>query len=143
MCSSDLPQLRYGHARAEALGVAVHFSQQNAERTDFPDGSFDLVLSHIMLHETARGALSRILGECRRLLRPGGLMLHLEIPRGRTVLENFLYNWESWNNNETFGQYMTHLDLAALAREQQQTDAGRQIDDRAQLYRKKQSFHES
>jgi ubiquinone/menaquinone biosynthesis C-methylase UbiE len=71
-----------------------------------------------MLHETARGALSRILGECRRLLRPGGLMLHLEIPRGRTVLENFLYNWESWNNNETFGQYMTHLDLAALAREQ-------------------------
>ena len=112
------PQLRYGHARAEALGVAVHFSQQNAERTDFPDGSFDLVLSHIMLHETARGALSRILGECRRLLRPGGLMLHLEIPRGRTVLENFLYNWESWNNNETFGQYMTHLDLAALAREQ-------------------------
>ena len=117
------PQLRYGHARAEAMGVPVHFSQQDAERTDFPDGSFDLVLSHIMLHETSRGALSRILGECRRLLRPGGLMLHLEIPRGRTVFENFLYNWESWNNNETFGQYMTHIDLAALAQAQGFEDA--------------------
>lgn len=111
------PQLRYGHARAETLGVAVHFSQQNAERTDFPDGSFDLVLSHIMLHETSRPALPRILAECRRLLKPGGLMLHLEIPRGDSVLENFLYNWESWNNNEIFGHHMTHIDLAAIARE--------------------------
>ena len=111
------PQLAYGHARAEALGVPVHFSQQDAERTDFADGSFDLVLSHIMLHETSNGALRGILRECRRLLEPGGLMLHLEIPRGRSVLENFLFNWESWNNNETFGRYMTRIDLAALARE--------------------------
>ena len=30
------PLLRYAHARAESVGRAVHFSQQNAERTDFP-----------------------------------------------------------------------------------------------------------
>jgi len=111
------PQLRYAHARAEALGVPVHFSQQNAERTSFADGSFDLVISHIMLHETSRSALRNIFAECHRLLKPGGLMLHLEIPRGKTVIENFLYNWESWNNNETFGQYMTHIDLADIARQ--------------------------
>ena len=35
------PLLRYAHARAESLGAAVHFSQQNAERTNFPDGHFD------------------------------------------------------------------------------------------------------
>ena len=29
------PLLRYGYARATALGRSVHFSQQNAERTDF------------------------------------------------------------------------------------------------------------
>lgn len=110
------PQLRYAHARAEALGVPVHFSQQNAEKTSFADGSFDLVISHIMLHETSRSALRNIFAECHRLLKPGGLMLHLEIPRGKTVIENFLYNWESWNNNETFGQYMTHIDLADIAR---------------------------
>lgn len=109
------PQLRYAHARAESLGVAVHFSQQNAESTDLADGSFDLVVSHIVLHETARSALRNVLIECRRLLRPGGWMLHLEIPRGKTPLEQFLMNWESWNNNETFGDPITDIDLAAEA----------------------------
>jgi len=86
------PVLRYAHARAQALGVPVDFSQQNAERTDFADGSFDLVLSHIVLHETSKSALTRVLAECRRLLKPGGLMLHLEIPRGRTDIEKFMHH---------------------------------------------------
>ncbi|MCB1625209.1 MAG: class I SAM-dependent methyltransferase [Pseudomonadales bacterium] len=110
------PVLRYAHARARALGAAVHFSQANAERTAFATGSFDLVVSHIMLHETSRSALDRIFRECHRLLAPGGIMLHLEIPRGTTALEKFLFNWETYNNNETFGAYMTNVDLAALAR---------------------------
>ncbi|MFZ9993432.1 MAG: class I SAM-dependent methyltransferase [Steroidobacteraceae bacterium] len=110
------PVLRYAHGRAQALGAKVHFSQQNAEATDFESGSFDLVLSHIVLHETSKSALVRILAECRRLLRPGGLMLHLEIPRGRTAMEKFMHNWESYNNNETFSRYMTDLDLAAESR---------------------------
>ena len=109
------PLLRYGHARAESMGAAVQFSQQNAERTVFADGSFDLVVSHIMLHETSRSALPRIVAECHRLLRPGGLMLHLEIPRGSTPFQQFMYNWEVWNNNETFAVHMTGLDLAGLA----------------------------
>lgn len=109
------PVLRYAHARAQELGVAVHFSQQNAEATDFATGSFDLVISHIMLHETSKSALVKIMKECRRLLRPGGLMLHLEIPRGKTLFEKFMHNWESFNNNETFCRYMTDIDLAAEA----------------------------
>ncbi|MFM8479890.1 MAG: class I SAM-dependent methyltransferase [Gammaproteobacteria bacterium] len=109
------PVLRYAHARAEALGVTIDYSQQHAESTDFADGSFDLIVSHIVLHETSKSALPRILGECRRLLAPGGLMLHLEIPRGRTVIEKFMHNWESYNNNETFARYMTGIDLKAEA----------------------------
>jgi ubiquinone/menaquinone biosynthesis C-methylase UbiE len=109
------PVLRYAHARAQALGVRVHFSQQNAEATDFEPGSFDLVVSHIMLHETSRSALPNIMRECHRLLRPGGLMLHLEIPRGKTAVEKFMHNWESYNNNETFCRYMTDIDLKAIA----------------------------
>lgn len=108
------PVLRYAHARAEALGVPVHFSQQNAEGTDFEAGSFDLVLSHIMLHETSKTAIVNVMKECKRLLKPGGIMLHLEIPRGRTPMEKFMFNWESYNNNETFAQYMTDLDLKAV-----------------------------
>ena len=42
-------------------------------------------------------------------------MLHLEIPRGRNALEKFLYNWETYNNNETFAGFMTDLDLQQLA----------------------------
>ena len=68
-----------------------------------------------MLHETSRSALLNILAECHRLLRPGGRMLHLEIPRGKTVLEQFQMNWESYNNNETFGSFMTDIDLTERA----------------------------
>ena len=113
--TSAHPVLRYAHARAESLGVPVHFSQQDAEHTNFKTGSVDIVLSHIMLHETSKSALVRIMKECHRILRPGGLMLHLEIPRGRDVVEKFMHNWESYNNNETFARYMTNIDLAAEA----------------------------
>jgi ubiquinone/menaquinone biosynthesis C-methylase UbiE len=68
-----------------------------------------------MLHETSKSAIANIMRECHRLLRPGGLMLHLEIPRGKTVMEKFMHNWESYNNNETFCRYMTDLDLKAVA----------------------------
>jgi ubiquinone/menaquinone biosynthesis C-methylase UbiE len=112
--------LRYGHARAEAMELPIHFSQQNAEATDFEDGSFDLVVSHIMLHETSMRAVPRIVHECARLLRPGGLMMHLEIPRGQgSAFEQFMYNWETYNNNEAFAGVISELDIPAMA-----TDAG-------------------
>ena len=109
------PCLRYGHARAELYGVAIHFSQQNAEQLDFEAGSFDLVVSHIMLHETSKTALRNILKECHRVLRPGGKMLHLEIPRGEGAFEQFMLQWETWNNNETFARYLTEINLPEVA----------------------------
>lgn len=72
--------LRYAHARAEHLGVAIAFSQQSAELTDFPDQSFDLVYSCVMFHETSDAAVRNILAESRRLLRLGGIAVHLEVP---------------------------------------------------------------
>jgi ubiquinone/menaquinone biosynthesis C-methylase UbiE len=72
--------LRYAHARAEHLNAAVHFSQQSAEKTDFADASFDLVFSCVLFHETSQVATLNIMAECKRLLRPGGLMVHLEVP---------------------------------------------------------------
>ena len=109
------PCLRFAHARAECYGVPVHFSQQNAERTNFDDTSFDLVVSHIMLHETSKPALARILEETHRVLKPGGLMLHLDIPRGETPFDQFMFQWETYNNNETFSAFMTDADLPAMA----------------------------
>ena len=109
------PVLRYAHARAEGKGVAVHFSQQNAEHTNFADGSFDLIVSHIMLHETSHKALPRIFAECARLLRPGGLMLHLEIPRETKPFESFMMDWEAYNNNEPFSRQFRETDVIAIA----------------------------
>ena len=72
------PCLRNGHARAVAMGKAVRFSQQNAEELQFPDNSFDLVVSHALLHETSHKAIRRIFRETHRVLRPGGVMAHLD-----------------------------------------------------------------
>ncbi len=109
--------LRYGHARAEGLGRAVQFSQRNAEATGFADESFDLVTSSIVLHETSGRGLPAIFAECRRLLRPGGIMLHIDQPsfRGADPWGVFLQENETYYNNEPFWRRYRQLDLAELA----------------------------
>ena len=109
--------LRYAHARAEDLGHKIHFSQQNAEKTNFEDGSFDVVLSHIMMHETSTKAVVKIFAESRRLLRDGGVMMHMDNPRLKELppLESFLAEWEVYNNNERFGGTYREMDVAAEA----------------------------
>ncbi len=112
------PLLRYAHARAEALGKTVHFSLQNAEKTDFPDGYFDLIISSAVIHETNRPATQRIFDECHRLLRPGGVMAHLEVPvryADLGVWEQIRVDWESQVNNEPYIAGMARMDLAAMA----------------------------
>jgi len=57
-------------ASAERLGVDVGTACCDAERLPFPDGSFDLVFGHAVLHHLPDlGAAFR---EFRRVLRPGG-----------------------------------------------------------------------
>ncbi len=72
--------LRYAHARAKSLGADVNFQQGDAEKTPFEDGSFDLVFSCAMLHETSKPGISNIMNESMRLLKPGGVVIHLEVP---------------------------------------------------------------
>jgi ubiquinone/menaquinone biosynthesis C-methylase UbiE len=113
------PMLRYAHARAEALGKRVHFSQQNAESTNFPDESFDLIVSHILLHETSAKAVRNIIRECRRLLRRGGMAIHAEVPQyeGMAPYDTFMLDWDTYNNNEPFWGDLHDMDLKQLARE--------------------------
>jgi len=111
--------LRYGHARAESLGKRVHFSQQNAEHTNFADESFDLVVSHILLHEIPPPAVRKVMQECYRLLAPGGMMLHVEAPlyRHMDAYMQFVFDWETANNNEPFWSAVRDLDLVTVATE--------------------------
>ncbi|WP_439533359.1 methyltransferase domain-containing protein [Polymorphobacter sp.] len=113
------PVLRYAHARAQALGKTVHFSQQNAEATDFEDGSFDLIVSHILVHETSNGAMRRIMRECNRLLADGGLVVHAETPpyRDLPTYDAFMLDWDTRNNNEPYWGASHEIVAADIAAE--------------------------
>jgi 2-polyprenyl-3-methyl-5-hydroxy-6-metoxy-1,4-benzoquinol methylase len=106
------PCLRYGHARANAMGVAIHLSQQDAERTDFPDNHFDVVTSSLMFHETSTTAAPAILKECYRILKLGGVMIHWDAFRTEKPepIREFLGSWEAYNNNEQFLVHMLTMD---------------------------------
>lgn len=108
--------LRYGHARAQALGATnIRFIQMNAEDMGrFPDGHFDWVQTTMYLHELSGTALPRIIREGYRVLAPGGLMLHLEQPQysaDMPLYEQFIRDWDAFNNNEPFWSAMHALDL--------------------------------
>ena len=113
------PVLRYGHARAEAMGVEVHFRQANAEALPYEDGSFDLIVSHILLHETSTKAIRKILAECHRLLKPGGVTLHVDLSLygGMDPFEAFMLNWDTTHNNEPFWTSFREMDPKTLMTE--------------------------
>lgn len=110
------PCLRYGHARAQALAKRVHFRQADAQHTPFEPGSFDVVVSHILMHETSSEALPAIFKEAHRLLSPGGVMLHIEVPvKKDTAFEQAMANWDSLYNNEPFWACLSQTALKPLA----------------------------
>ncbi|WP_205686796.1 class I SAM-dependent methyltransferase [Caulobacter flavus] len=112
------PQVRYAHARAAGMGLEVNFAQMNAEETRFEDGSFDLIVSHILLHETSGKAMPRIFNECHRLLAPGGYMIHADLPPfdNMDAFTQFILDNETWYNNEPFWGAMRETDQIALAK---------------------------
>lgn len=115
---TSAPALRFAHGMAEARGLPVHYSQQDAEHLRFPDASFDLVVSHALLHETSRAAVQAIFAEAFRVLRPGGVMAHIEVPARIEVMRPWEYlrsAYEGFYNQEPFWNGLTETDLAALA----------------------------
>jgi len=110
------PVLRYALARAKSLGIEnVRVIQ--ADATDlrmFDDGSFDWVQSTMFLHELSGPAMRAIFAESFRLLRPGGVMLHVEQPQyaaDMPLFEQAMRDWDAFYNNEPFWSTMHGLDL--------------------------------
>ena len=111
------PLLRFAHARAKSLGVDnITFVQANAEHVPEPDASFDLVFTTMFLHETSNSAIKNIINETHRLLRPGGLCIHLEQPQfeGLPPFEQFMRDWDALYNNEPFWTRMHEMDIDSL-----------------------------
>jgi SAM-dependent methyltransferase len=110
------PCLRYALARARSQLHELHFHQMNAEHLEFDVGSFDLVVSSMFLHEVPRAGIARVLREARRVLRPGGLTLHMELPPNRSLapFDAFYLDWDGDYNNEPFYKPYRALDPRAL-----------------------------
>lgn len=64
--------------KAQKAGLKIKFIHGNAERTQFPDASFDLVTASLLFHETPPAVSRAILRECYRLLQVGGEVLILD-----------------------------------------------------------------
>lgn len=108
--------LRYGAARAASLGVRnIRFIQANGEDLSrYPDNHFDWVQTTMFLHELSASAMPRVLAESMRVLKPGGLILHIEQPQysdEMPLFEQFMRDWDAFNNNEPFWSAMHGADL--------------------------------
>lgn len=110
------PMLRYGAARAASMGITnLTFVQADASHLDeFEDASFDWIQSTMFLHETSYKALKSIMRETRRLIAPGGLVLHIEQPtygEDMPVFEQAMRDWDAFYNNEPFWTKLHEISL--------------------------------
>jgi ubiquinone/menaquinone biosynthesis C-methylase UbiE len=64
--------------KAREAGLDIQWRHGNAEATDLPDTSFDVVTASLLFHETPPAVAKSILRECFRLLVPGGEVIILD-----------------------------------------------------------------
>ena len=78
LCMDINPDLlRLGRERAEAEGLAVEFTEADLNTVDLPIGAFDVVFCHATLHHVIE--LERLMVEIGRTLRPGGVLLTVDV----------------------------------------------------------------
>jgi ubiquinone/menaquinone biosynthesis C-methylase UbiE len=106
------PSLRYAHARAQSYGVTAHFAQKDAEFTHYPDESFDIIYSCMFLHEVPGKNIRNIFKEAHRMLKPGGVMIHYELPPNNmmTPYDGFYLDWDAYYNKEPFYKPFRDMD---------------------------------
>jgi SAM-dependent methyltransferase len=112
------PMLRYGLARAKSLGIDnIRFVQADgADLSMFEDRSADWVQTTMFLHELSTVSLRAIFRESHRLLRPDGIVLHVEQPQyvaDMPLFEQAMRDWDAFYNNEPFWSRLHEIDLDA------------------------------
>lgn len=113
------PLVKFGHRLAEAMGLAIHMSQQNAEHTNFPDGFFDVVFSTLLFHEIPDAAARNVICESYRILKPGGWFVMDDTPTYDRLdpFAAFESDWNTANNVEPYWTAACNRDYPALLRE--------------------------
>ena len=75
------------HARrkASARGVTVNVQEGSADRLPYSDAAFDVVFSTLVLHHLPSPMQAEAIGEMRRVLRPGGRLVIVDMEDPKTV----------------------------------------------------------
>ncbi len=76
--SADM--LAVARAKAAKQKLAVDFQPGAAEQLPFADGEFDVVLTSLVLHHLPGDIKAAAIREARRVLRPGGRFLAVDLP---------------------------------------------------------------
>ncbi len=76
--------LGIARAKARSKGQPIEFREAMSDAMPYPDGSFDFVLSTMMLHHLSEEGKQGTAAEMYRVLRPGGTLMGMDFaePRG-------------------------------------------------------------
>jgi SAM-dependent methyltransferase len=96
--------------RFEQEGLTSDLRVMDAERLDFPDGSFDAVYSFGVLHHAP--SAERAFAEVRRVLRPGGVFLGALYNRWSVFIAGVMYErarYGEWRH-ESLAQRLSRIE---------------------------------
>lgn len=105
------PCLKLGRKMATARGHAIDWRQADMERVPNADGSVDLAVVTMVLHELPESAIRNTLAEAFRVLRPGGKLVMLENRLIGDPFRDTLLKWYSELIEEPYWEPFRHLDI--------------------------------
>jgi ubiquinone/menaquinone biosynthesis C-methylase UbiE len=82
--------LEIARSKARNRGVEIQFEQGMSFALPYPDASFDIVLTSLMLHHLDRADKQKTAAEMYRVLRPGGQLFGVDFTQLRNSFGNVM-----------------------------------------------------
>jgi ubiquinone/menaquinone biosynthesis C-methylase UbiE len=114
----DLKALALARRKARRAGVSTRFDQGFSDELEYPEDSFDHVLSSFMFHRLKSDQKEETLREIRRVLKPGGYLHLLDFRGPDTGDTRSVTRW--WHSHSILkdnaeSRILAHMAKAGLA----------------------------